>query len=228
MAFPKRPYSKRGNKDECVKHHLYRTWHNMLTRCYMPSCTSYLNYGGRGIKVDESWWQFKTFLNDMGDRPTKYHTLDRVDNDLGYSKYNCRWATRSEQCANRRKFKTNTTGETGVVKANYGYFAQYNYEHERYHIGSFITFEEAVEARKSFVKMFHIDKANAIKSISDETVWNNSKTKIRGVTPHVDGGYIVRVTLNKVRHYLGYYKNLEDAKNARLEFIEARTRSTES
>lgn len=223
MPLPKRPYSKRGNKAECVKHPLYRTWHNMMKRCYSEKDISFPYYGARGITVCKDWHYFKIFLKDMGDKPSEYHSLDRIDNDLGYSKYNCRWATRSQQCDNRRVFKNNTSGERGIQKTNFGFSARYDYEHIRYRIGQFITFKEAVEARKAFIKMFHHDKEQAIKSISDETVWNNSKTNVRGVTPHIDGGYIVRVTIKGVRHYVGYFKTIEEASDARHKFIKERT-----
>lgn len=222
MSYPKRPYSKRGSRNNCTDHPLYRTWHNMMRRCYRESDKSYADYGARGIKVDDRWWYFENFLEDMGDKPTAHHTLDRIDGDKDYSKWNCRWATRTEQCLNRRKFKNNTTGHTGILKHNYGYSVRYACENVRYNIGRFVTLEEAIAAREFFVKMFHVDKERAIKSISVETIWNNSSTKIRGISKHSDGGYVVRVTINNVRHYVGYYKDLEGAKNARLRFIAER------
>lgn len=225
MSLPKRPYSKRGERKDHIDHPLYRTWHNMMRRCYCKYDKGYCNYGERGIKVDERWWQFNNFLVDMGGKPSKHHTLDRIDNEIGYCKSNCRWATRSEQCDNRRQFKNNTSGARGVQKHNYGYSARYDYEGVRYNLGRFVTFEEALLARNSFVELFHKDRTTAIVSISKETVWNNSQTKIRGVTSHADGGFVVRVTLAGVRHYVGYYKDLEEAKDARLRFVAERTDS---
>lgn len=207
------------------KHPLYQTWYNMMRRCYRPHDASFKNYGARGIEVDKNWWNFKNFLRDMGDKPTIKHSLERVDNNAGYSKYNCKWATKTEQCLNRRKLKNNTTGETGICKTNYGFHVRFDYEGIRYDIGRFITFEKAVEARCKFVKMFYVNRENAIQSISKETVWNNSKSKVRGVTPHKDGGYLVRVTLNGNRHYVGYFKKLEDAIDARHRFITERNSS---
>lgn len=80
----------------------YRAWNGMLLRCHNPKNNGFANYGGRGIKVCKRWFLFANFLKDMGTRPSPGHSLDRGDNNRGYSKQNCRWATRSEQQSNRR------------------------------------------------------------------------------------------------------------------------------
>lgn len=80
----------------------YKSWSGMRTRCEDVNYRDYPLYGGRGIKICRRWQKFINFLADMGVKPTPKHTLDRINNDKGYSKENCRWATWTEQQRNRR------------------------------------------------------------------------------------------------------------------------------
>lgn len=82
----------------------YRAWIAMRQRCNNPNNPAYLNYGFRGISVCERWAKFENFLSDMGDCPAGM-SIERVDNNLGYSKDNCVWATASEQNRNKRGVK---------------------------------------------------------------------------------------------------------------------------
>lgn len=73
----------------------------MFGRCYNPNNHKYVDYGARGIKVCQRWWKFENFFTDMG-HPPKGKSLDRIDNSIGYSKCNCRWATALQQGRNKR------------------------------------------------------------------------------------------------------------------------------
>jgi hypothetical protein len=95
-------------KDRTTKHHMsssceYRVWASMKDRCSNSKNKRYKDYGGRGIDVCQRWKDsFTNFLEDMGARPSPQHSIDRIDNNMGYIPDNCKWSTRSEQQRNKR------------------------------------------------------------------------------------------------------------------------------
>mgnify|MGYP001584493109 CR=1 FL=1 len=79
----------------------YSIWAAMLQRCQNPNDLVYPHYRGRGVTACERWQKFENFFADMGEKPEGL-SIDRIDNDKGYFKDNCRWATSKEQQNNRR------------------------------------------------------------------------------------------------------------------------------
>ena len=87
----------------------YFIYRGILARCNNPKNKDYNNYGGRGIKICKRWEKcFENFYEDMENRPSKQHSINRGDNNKNYSKSNCNWATQKEQQNNRRSNKNVT------------------------------------------------------------------------------------------------------------------------
>lgn len=96
----------------------YDTWSNMVTRCHNPRATAYFKYGAKGVTVCDRWREsFAAFFADMGERPSRTHTIDRIDNARGYEPGNCRWATQREQQNNRtNNARFTLAGETLPIR----------------------------------------------------------------------------------------------------------------
>ena len=140
----------------------YTVWAGMKARCYNPKHKDYKSYGARGIGVSESWASdFENFYIDMGPRPSNKHTLERKDPYQDYSKENCFWTDdNSLQSFNTKIRKTNKSGRTGVSQLNSGrWTASICYKYKVYYLGSFDSYEEAVDAReKAEVEYFGFTK----------------------------------------------------------------------
>jgi hypothetical protein len=114
----------------------YKIWEGILDRCNVRgrNAKPHKGYAGRGITVCERWQGpdgFANFYEDMGERPSPKHSIDRADNDSGYEPGNCAWATRAEQARNTRRNHVITfqgqsmcladwAAETGIHKATLG------------------------------------------------------------------------------------------------------------
>ena len=133
----------------------YKTWNDMIRRCTNPNNKDYKDYGGRGITVCEEWldvidfvaWCEATHPNIEG------YSLDRIDNDNGYSPENCRWANRLVQNINQRMKSTNTSGYNGIIwnKKNSNWKAVIGINTKKVYLGYFNSVQEAVQARNIYI-----------------------------------------------------------------------------
>ena len=195
------------------EHPFYDIWAVMKERCNNPESTGYVNYGARGISYCERWKHFANFAEDMWPRTAEHLTLERRDNSNGYSPENCYWADRTTQCLNRREFKNNTTGATGVVRTGKRFNARFDHKGERFNLGRFATLEEAVEYRRKFIERFMSGDLTALE-MTERRARSDSTAKIRGITVTQKGGFIVRLQAKGERRYIGHFADLESAKAA--------------
>lgn len=129
----------------------YRAWRHIIDRCENPSCSSYADYGARGISICLEWRRsFAKFLQDVGKRPSASLTIDRIDNNRNYEPGNVRWADRTVQMINTRPHRNTVSGVRGVTwhtKKRLWHVRIQQYKHTR-HVGYFQTIRDAKIARQ--------------------------------------------------------------------------------
>ncbi len=126
----------------------YQSWSGMKRRCINKTNHAYSRYGGRGINICDRWiTSFENFYSDMGHKPEGY-SIERINNDGNYEPDNCKWATPAEQSKNKRMYKNNKSGATGVTKVGEKWNVTIRANTILIHVGIFETFESACIARK--------------------------------------------------------------------------------
>ena len=131
----------------------YGRWRSIHSRCNNPKNKAYKDYGGRGITVCDEWLSATSFVTWCEGTYIEGMTLDRIDNDKGYSPENCRWTTKTIQSINQRVGKNNKSGYVGVSwnNKNNNWMAKIKSGDFFIYIGSFHTKEEAVQARDNYI-----------------------------------------------------------------------------
>lgn len=116
----------------------------MLGRCLNVKDAAYQRYGKRGIGVCERWMTFEFFMADMGLRPSKLHSIDRIDNNRGYEKANCRWATDKQQARNARSNRTVVHRGLRMTVAGWAESRSINYRTLLYRLNADWPLDEAL------------------------------------------------------------------------------------
>jgi hypothetical protein len=140
------------------KHPIYSVYSNMKMRCYNTKAAGYKNYGGRGITVCDRWLEStQNFIEDMESGYSEGLQLDRVDNNKGYCKENCRWVTKTQNSYNRGADKGSSSKYKGVTCRARGNKWEANVvkDGKLYYLGTFVCEREAALAyNKKAVLLF--------------------------------------------------------------------------
>lgn len=126
----------------------YIVWKGMRQRCNDKNNSHYIYYGAKGVSVCERWNTFSNFYEDMGPRPSKKHSIDRIDANKDYEPGNCRWVTAHTQALNRGIFSNNKSGYTGVHQQDGLWVAKLNGKI----IGYYKILQLAVDARQQALR----------------------------------------------------------------------------
>jgi hypothetical protein len=139
----------------------YSSYDHMRARCLITEGLIAKSYYEKGITVCDRWKEdngkgYENFLEDMGERP-EGTSIDRIDNDKGYYKENCRWSSKSEQNYNRKSSLKNKSGSIGVMmkKKTKTWRAYISKDGVRIELGHYKTFQQACEVREAAEREYY-------------------------------------------------------------------------
>lgn len=169
----------------------YQSWRGMIARCNYPTDhRNYKYYGAKGIKVCRRWMDpdkgFLNFVEDMSYRPSKDHSIDRIDCDVNYKPSNCRWATWNEQNRNLGVRSTNKSGYKGVILHGKGVWkASIHADKVSTQLGLYSTKQRAAYAYNIAARILHGEFAKLNKNLGlDKEIRIKIKKKVREKLGH--------------------------------------------
>ena len=171
---------------------LYKKWMGIKRRCLNKNDKSFIRYGGAGVTVSASWMDFLNFFNDMSPSYFPGASIDRINNNKGYSKDNCRWVTLAEQSKNRRCVKVYKLGDIEMIASDWD---------------KKLGFKEGTVYARLHQHKWSIKKALTTPK-DDGVFFDRFRNK-----------YAVEVYWQKKRHFVGRFMTKKEALRARKAFL---------
>lgn len=139
---------KIGEEDRCIAYH---RWVNMKQRCLNKNNPDYRHYGGRGIIIDkefiDEYSNYRSYVSKLDNAFCDGYSIDRIDNNVGYTKGNLRWVKDTVQRQNTRIRVDNTSGHKGVgLTASGRWLSRISHNKKRITLGTFVDKQDAIDA----------------------------------------------------------------------------------
>lgn len=190
----------------------YWAWRGMLFRCLNPKATYFPKYGGRGIAICERWMTYKNFLEDMKERPSAKHSLDRIDVDRDYEPSNCRWATATMQSRNKQCHKEPDVG-VNYHPLSGKWHARIKVGGRSIPLGLYSIKDEAIAARKEAEQKYWVRGEPVLRAGGLSPRNASGHTGVRWIERR--GVWVAYAYKANAQIHLGSFKSMDDAIRAR-------------